>query len=101
VARVGEAGIAALDGQTGAARAGLLAAYAELRDVGAARKQAITGLVLATLLGPGDAQVRAAITESRQLFERMGAGLWLGLLDAAATGKAPAPKARSVPADRG
>ncbi|HEX7399806.1 MAG TPA: hypothetical protein VF302_08565, partial [Candidatus Limnocylindrales bacterium] len=67
VARAGGAGIAALDGQTDAARAGLLEAYAGLRDVGAARKRAITGLVMATLLDTGDAQVRAAITESRQL----------------------------------
>ena len=51
--------------------------------LGAARRQALTGLVMATLLGPGDAQVRAAIAESRQLFEQMGAGLWLARLDAA------------------
>ena len=93
VARAGGAGIAALDGQTDAARAGLLEAYAGLRDVGAARKQAITGLVMATLLDTGDAQVRAAITESRQLFERMGAGLWLALLDAAEAGRTTAPGA--------
>jgi tetratricopeptide (TPR) repeat protein len=93
VARVGESGIAALDGQAGAARAGLLVAYAGLRDVGAVRKQALTGLVMATLLGSGDAQVRAAIAESRGLFERMGAGLWLALLDSAETGWATAPGA--------
>ncbi len=87
VARVGEAGIAAFDGRSDAARAGLLAAYAGLRDVGAVRKQALTGLVMATLLGPGDPQVRAAIAESRGLFERMGAGLWLALLDAAEAGR--------------
>jgi len=93
VARVGESGIAALDGQAGAARTGLLAAYGELRDVGAARKQAITGLVMATLLDRDDAGVHAAIDESRLLFERMGAGLWLALLDAAtvvsAAGRGP------------
>jgi class 3 adenylate cyclase/tetratricopeptide (TPR) repeat protein len=123
VARVGEAGIAALDGQAAVARSGLLEAYAGLRDVGAARRQAITGLVMATLLGPGDAQVRAAIAESRQLFERMGAGLWLARLDAtearwasaaeagratapAASAATPHPAARlamhpAVPAERG
>jgi class 3 adenylate cyclase/tetratricopeptide (TPR) repeat protein len=93
VARAGGAGIAALDGQTDAARAGLLEAYSGLRDVGAARKQAITGLVMATLLDTGDAQVRAAITESRQLFGRMGAGLWLALLDAAEASRTTAPGA--------
>ena len=52
--RVAEAGIAALDGAgRSAARAGLLAAYADFRDLGAARKQALTGLVMATLLGRG------------------------------------------------
>jgi hypothetical protein len=94
VARVGEAGIAALDGRVDAARAGLLAAYASLRDLGAARKQAITGLAMAMLLGTADARVRAAISDSRQLFERMGAGLWLGLLDDAEAGQAAAPAAR-------
>jgi len=100
VARVGEAGIAALDGRADAARPGLLAAYAALRDVGAARKQALTGLVMATLLAPGDVQVRAAIAETRQLFEKMGAGLWLARLDAAEAvadaGGATAPAASPV-----
>jgi hypothetical protein len=70
---------------------------------------------MATLLDPGDAQVRAAITESRQLFETMGAGLWLARLDATEAGGAaaevpsPAPARAAarpverppVPADRG
>jgi hypothetical protein len=70
---------------------------------------------MATLLDPGDAQVRAAITESRQLFEKMGAGLWLARLDATEAGGAaaevpsPAPARAAarpverppVPADRG
>ena len=94
VARVGEAGIAALDGQAGAARIGLLAAHGELRDVGAARKQALTGLVMATLLDGDEPGVRAAIDESRLLFERMGAGLWLGLLDEATANRRPAAVAR-------
>lgn len=90
-ARVAETGIAALDGQAGAARTGLLAAYGELRELGAARKQALTGLVIATLLGPGDEPgVRAAIDESRRLFERMGAGLWLARLDEAIANRRPA-----------
>ncbi len=83
----GDAGIAALDGRAAAARVGLLDAYAGFREVGAARKQAITGLIMATLLDPMDPQVRAAITESRLLFEKMGAGLWLARLDAAQAGR--------------
>ncbi len=107
IAGVGDAGIAALGGRTDAARAGLLAAYGDLRDLGAARKQALTGLVMSTLLGMGDPQVRAAVTESRVLFERMGAGLWLGLLDATEAREALVPKARpgveqlTVPAEHG
>ncbi len=96
-AEVGDAGIDALDGRTDRARAGLLAAYAGLRDAGAARKQAITGVVIATLLDPTDAQVRAATAETRQLVERMGAGLWLGLLDAAEGPGAGADPARAAP----
>ncbi len=107
IAGVGDAGIAARGGRTDAARAGLLAAYGDLRDLGAARKQALTGLVMSTLLGMGDPQVRAAVTESRGLFERMGAGLWLGLLDATEAREALVPKARpgveqlTVPAEHG
>jgi class 3 adenylate cyclase/tetratricopeptide (TPR) repeat protein len=81
--RSGEAGIAALDGNFDAARAALLSTYEELREIGAARMQALTGLVMATLLDRDDPRVRAAIDESRQLFERMGAGVWLARLDAA------------------
>ena len=96
-ARVAEAGIAALEGRTEPARAGLIAAYADFRDLGAARKQALTGLLMAMLLGSGDAQVRAAIDESRQLFERMGAGRWLARLDAVTTAPdaSPASPARA------
>ncbi len=81
--RVVNAGLAALDGNPEAARTGLLTAYADLRDLGAARKQALTGLAMATLLDTSDSRVRAAIDESRHLFEQMGAGLWLARLDAA------------------
>ncbi len=81
--RVAEAGISALDGQAHVARAGLLAAWAEFRDLDAVRRQALTGLVMATLLGDDDPAVRAAVDESRLLLERMGAGFWLARLDGA------------------
>jgi hypothetical protein len=51
---------------------------------------------MAMLLGTADARVRAAISESRQLLERMGAGLWLGLLDDAVAGQADSPAAHPV-----
>jgi class 3 adenylate cyclase/tetratricopeptide (TPR) repeat protein len=81
--RAGEAGIAAMDGDLDAARAVFLAAFDESREIGAARRQGLIGLAMATLLGPADPRVRAAIDESRQLFERMGAAFWLARLDAA------------------
>ncbi len=80
--RLGTAGIDALEGRTDAARSSLLAISAEYADLGVVRKQALTGLVMATLLGDDDAAVHEAIDESRRLFERMGAGLWLAQLDA-------------------
>ena len=46
------------------------------------RRQALTGLVAATVLGTGDSGLRRAVDESRLLLERMGAGLWLAHLDA-------------------
>jgi hypothetical protein len=90
--RCAEAGLAAMDGSSDAARAGLLGAYGELRDLGATRKQALTGLVMATLLGTSDPRVRAAVDESRQLLERMSAGLWLARLDAVVAYPAAAPE---------
>ncbi len=85
--RAGEAGIAALDGNLDTARATLLATFDECREIGAARRQGLIGLLMATLLPGDDPRIRAAIDESRRLFEQMGAGLWLARLDAAlATG---------------
>ena len=92
-----EAGVAALEGAADAARAGLLAAYAELRDLGATRRQALTGLVIATLLDVDDPRVRAVVDESRRLFEQMGAGLWLARLDTA-LGDAQGAPASTAPA---
>ncbi len=80
--RLGAAGIDALGGRTDVARSGLLAVSADYADLGAVLAQAWTGLVMATLLGDDDPAVRDAIDESRRLFERMGAGLWLSQLDA-------------------
>jgi len=51
---------------------------------------------MAMLLGTADARVRAAVSESRQLLERIGAGLWLGLLDDAEAGQVAAPAARAA-----
>jgi hypothetical protein len=95
--RVGDAGLDAIEGRLEAGRAGLLAGYADLGDLGATRKQALTGLIMAILLGR-DPAVRSAIDESRRLFERMGAGLWLAELEAALSTAAEAPAAADAPA---
>jgi hypothetical protein len=77
---------AAGEGHLDAARAGILGAYAAFADLGAARRQALTGLVAATVLGTADPGLRRAVDESRRLLERMGAGLWLAHLDAILAG---------------
>jgi hypothetical protein len=79
--RVGEAGVAALEGDRDAGRAGLVAAHARYRDLGAVRKQAMTGAVMATILGPTDPDVRAVIDDSRKILEGLEARLWLAQLD--------------------
>jgi hypothetical protein len=54
---------------------------------------------MATLLATDDAGVRAAVDESRHLFEQMGAGLWLARLDAVVADSVVAdPAARPGPA---
>lgn len=52
---------------------------------------AVGGGVMATLLDAGEPRIRAAIEESRRLFERMGANLWLVLLDRALAAGRPVP----------
>ena len=97
--RVGQAGLDALEGRLDAARGGLLAAYTGFADLGAVRRQALTGLVMASVLGGDDTAVRAAIDESRRLFEGMGAGLWLAELDdALASTRSTAATTRSTAA---
>jgi hypothetical protein len=88
-----EAGVAALEGAVDAARHGLLEAYAALKDLGATRRQALTGMVIATLLDGDDPRVRTVVDESRRLFEQMGAGLWSTYLDAARATEQAAPGA--------
>ncbi len=87
--RVGMAGMAILDGDIDAGRAGLSTAYGAYRDLGVVRKQAMTGTLMATLLGPADPTARPFIDESRAIWERLGAQLWLTVLDEAV----PAPAA--------
>jgi hypothetical protein len=88
--RVAEAGLHALEGRIDAARNELLAAFAAFGDVGARRRQALTGLIMATLLDDAEQAVRTAIDESRRAFEAMGAGLGLSLMDEALAGRSAA-----------
>jgi class 3 adenylate cyclase/tetratricopeptide (TPR) repeat protein len=82
--RVGEAGLAAIkDGQD--PTAALAAAFASFGELGAARKQLMTGAVLAALHGGDNAEARPVIDEARRIGERLGARLWLDVLDAHAS----------------
>ena len=90
--RVGEAGIAALDGQVGC---GAGRASDSVCRAPGDRGIPEAGAHWAGHGDParlGDAQVQAAIAESRQLFERMGAGLWLARLDGAAAAEVSAQR---------
>ena len=95
------AGLAALDGR----RAEALTAYREAirtwHALGLAFDEALTGLDMATLLDPSDAEVRAAAGASREVLARLGAKPLLERLDAAlAQPPVRAPSARVAPAAR-
>jgi hypothetical protein len=65
------------------------------RDPRAAFEVSWMGLDLGRRFGHRQG-VSILVIESRQLFERMGAGLWLGLLDDAEAGRASPSAARPV-----
>jgi hypothetical protein len=85
--RLAVAGLAALDRRTDEARTGLREVADGYRRMDLARPLALTGLVMATLLDPRLPEVRAAIDESRAIFERLGARAWLARLDEVLAGK--------------
>ncbi|MBA2719675.1 MAG: AAA family ATPase [Chloroflexi bacterium] len=78
-----EAGLAALAGDHAAALSAYDASLAMWQDLGLPVDQALTGIDIATLLGPGDPEVEAAAATTRSILEGLGAGRWLARLDAA------------------
>ncbi|MDR3545674.1 MAG: adenylate/guanylate cyclase domain-containing protein [Candidatus Limnocylindrales bacterium] len=78
------AGIAALEGRRDDAMTGFRDALARLRAIGEDFELARTGLDFLLLVGPGEPAARAAATEARPIFERVGARPYLERLDAAA-----------------
>lgn len=76
------AGIQALDGQAGAARAGYRDAIRAWRDLDAPFYLGLALLGSATLVGPGEPEARAAADEARAIFSRLGSPPLLGRLDA-------------------
>ncbi|HYM82921.1 MAG TPA: AAA family ATPase, partial [Candidatus Dormibacteraeota bacterium] len=89
------ASIAALEGRTSEARALYAEARRGLLDRGIVFEAALVGIDMATTLGPGDADVIAAVDETRAILERLGARPFLARLDAALAEEPPAPIAGS------
>ena len=76
-------GIAALDGQTGAALAEFRETLAGLTDLGLEFRVAIAGLAMAAVLPADVPEVRAAVDAARSTFTRLRAKPLLGALDRA------------------
>jgi class 3 adenylate cyclase/tetratricopeptide (TPR) repeat protein len=100
------AGLLALDGRTAEALAGYRDVLARWEGLGLVLDKAMTAIDMATLIGPGEGDVTAAVADARAFLERVGATPFLERLDAAmaatgdrATRMAPAsPAEAAVPA---
>lgn len=79
--RLGEAGVAALEGRTKEAAVGLREVRDAYRKADLARPLALTGLVTCRLLGLDHPDVPGALDEARAILERLGASAWLDRLD--------------------
>ena len=77
------AGIAALEGRPAEALAGYRDALETWRDLGLAWDEAQLAFDMASFLDPAEPEVRAAAESGRAQMERLGAGRYLELLDAA------------------
>ena len=77
------AGLAALEGRAADALGQYREALRGWHDLGLAWDEALTGIDMATLLEPSEAEVRAAAESSRQILVRLGAKPFLERLDAA------------------
>jgi len=77
------AGLAALEGRSAEALLLYREALRGWRDVGQTWDEALTGIDMATLLDPADAEVRTAATSAREILVRLGANPFVARLDAA------------------
>jgi class 3 adenylate cyclase/tetratricopeptide (TPR) repeat protein len=77
------AGLAALEGRTADALAMYREALQGWRDTRLPWDEALTGIDMATLLDPADAEVRAAAASAREILVRLGANPFVARLDAA------------------
>ncbi|MEO7118763.1 MAG: hypothetical protein ABIZ34_07310, partial [Candidatus Limnocylindrales bacterium] len=89
--RVLVAGLAILDGQFSAGLREARSVMAEFGRLGMPWRQALIGLVLATLMGGDDPEVRAAAQTARETFERLGAKPFIAQLDSASTNRRSEP----------
>ena len=87
-------GISALDGQQAEALTEFRAALGAYRDLGVEWRFALGVVVISTVIGTGESDIREAADEARAILVRLGAKPALALLDAAMaaepSGKAPA-----------
>ncbi|MDH2904011.1 MAG: adenylate/guanylate cyclase domain-containing protein [Actinomycetota bacterium] len=77
-----EAGLAALEGRTQESLALYQSALQKWRDIDLPWDEALTAIDMATLLGPGEADVRMAAATGREILMRLGAMPFLERLDA-------------------
>ncbi|HEU4672153.1 MAG TPA: AAA family ATPase [Candidatus Limnocylindrales bacterium] len=87
--------MAALEGDPSAAVGHQREALAAWRRIGFPLEEALTSLSLVTVLGPGDATIRANAVSAREILERLGARPLIDRLDAAL---AVVPESAAAPA---
>ena len=83
IRREGQAALAALQGRRGESLAEFLDAVRSWRELGLEFEAAVCGLNLVTMLGPSDAEARAAAADAGATFERLGAQPLMTLLEKA------------------
>jgi class 3 adenylate cyclase/tetratricopeptide (TPR) repeat protein len=85
------AGLAAIDGGRSEPIREGRAVLVEYADLGLPWRQALGGLILASLVGTGEAEVRQMAVSARATFARLGAKPFVALLDAAVAGSPDQP----------
>jgi hypothetical protein len=93
------AGLAAVDGRGAEALALYRDALRGLRDLGLPWDEALTAIDMATVLDPGDPEVRAAADTARQILVGLGARPFVERLEAALA--RPMTRVEETPSPRG